>query len=85
MFMSIRQLSESYDICTRTVKSRVSEIRQQKRYTTRDMAVIDDGNIVRVNHLVWVDYMMNRQALRHGCKIAPYDPEAIKRALGGEA
>ena len=81
-----RQLPEEFGLSKSTVYSRVKEIREEiekGRYDER--SIIDDGNIVLINTLVFKDYMMYRKFLRekNARKMAPpFQPEVWVRLEG---
>ena len=85
-FMGKKELAEYMGISVGTVNNRIAEIRNEPRYKNKDMPIIDDGQVVRVNVLVFYDYLCNRQSLKDmnlRKYLDPYDAEAVARAIGG--
>ena len=85
-------LSKKYNISKQTVRNRVHEIMQNvgtgKRYT--DAAVIEDGGMVFINELVWLDWIKYRKQLlsdnpnvkKH---VEKFNPQKWISYLGGMA
>lgn len=64
IYKSKAELRIEWDICNTTIDTRLKEIEKEVnngRYPAN--SVIRDGGIIRVNHLVFIDYMYNRQKL----------------------
>lgn len=65
LYQRYETLSKKYNVSKGTVRNRVHEILQNvgtgKRYT--DAAVIEDGGMVFINELVWLDWMKYRKQL----------------------
>ena len=64
IYKSKAELKIEWGICNTTIDTRLKEIEQEVqcgRYPNN--SVIRDGGIIRVNHLVFIDYMYNRQRL----------------------
>lgn len=80
------QLAEELGISKGTVQNRLKEIRgeiKSGRYVKQ--AIIEDGNIVLINVLVFLDYMSCRQQLRSKNlrkHVPPFRPEEWTRLLG---
>lgn len=87
-YMQKQQLSNEFHIGKTTVYSRLKEIEeeiQNGRYS--DYAIINDGNIVLVNVLVFIDYMTYRRRLRekNTRKYVPmFNPAEIAKIIGWE-
>lgn len=85
-YCSLDKIAEDFQISKQTARSRVNEIRHEivkRRYPK--LAIIDDENIVRVNRLVFIDYMTNRQMLKSETQrkyVDKYDPAEISKNLG---
>lgn len=85
-YMPKQQLAEEFHISKSTVYSRMKEIEgemQTGRYN--QYAIIQDGNIVLVNVLVFIDYMTNRRMLRekNARKHVPeFQPDEIMKICG---
>lgn len=84
-YMSLECLAKEMSLTKDTIRIRVNEIRKEigKRY--KNLAVIDDGNIVLVNRFVFIDYMVNRRKLkdknlrRH---VKPFNAAEVASYLG---
>ena len=80
------ELKIEWSICTTTIDTRLKEIEDEVlkgRYPNN--SVIRDGGIVRVNHLVFIDYMNNRQRLLQPNLrkyIEPFNAYEIARSIG---
>ena len=80
------ELKIEWSICTTTIDTRLKEIEDEVlkgRYPSN--SVIRDGGIVRVNHLVFIDYMNNRQRLLQPNLrkyIEPFNAYEIARSIG---
>lgn len=87
-YMPKQQLADEFHISKSTVFSRMKEIEkeiQSGRYS--DYAIINDGNIVLVNVLVFIDYMTYRRRLKEkdARKYVPeFNPSEIKKIIGWE-
>ena len=87
-YMPKQQLADEFHISKSTVYLRMKEIEteiQNGRYS--DYAIIDDGNIVLVNVLVFIDYMTYRRRLKekNARKYVPdFNPTEIKKVIGWE-
>lgn len=87
-YMPKQQLADEFHISKSTVFSRMKEIEkeiQSGRYS--DYAIINDGNIVLVNVLVFIDYMTYRRRLKekNARKYVPeFNPSEIKKIIGWE-
>lgn len=86
IYKSKAELKIEWDICNTTIDSRLKEIENEVlngRYPNN--SVIRDGGIIRVNHLVFIDYMSNRQKLlepnlrKH---VEPFNAYEIARNIG---
>ena len=80
------ELKIEWSICTTTIDTRLKEIEDEVlkgRYPSN--SVIRDGGIVRVNHLVFIDYMTNRQRLLQPNLrkyVEPFNAYEIARSIG---
>ena len=80
------ELKIEWSICTTTIDTRLKEIEDEVlkgRYPTN--SVIRDGGIVRVNHLVFIDYMTNRQRLLQPNLrkyVEPFNAFEIAKSIG---
>lgn len=80
------ELKIEWSICTTTIDTRLKEIEDEVlkgRYPTN--SVIRDGGIVRVNHLVFIDYMNNRQRLLQPNLrkyVEPFNAFEIAKSIG---
>lgn len=86
IYASKGDLADMLGISKGTVQNRLEEIKSEKRYTMKDRAVIEDGNIVRINLLVFLDYMTNRRWLMDKNlrkRVPPYNPEEVALSIGG--
>lgn len=92
LYQRYETLSKKYNVSKGTVRNRVNEILQNvgtgKRYT--DAAVIEDGGIVFINELVWLDWMKYRKQLLSDNpnvkkRVDVFDPKKWIFYLGGEA
>ncbi|MDO4308375.1 MAG: hypothetical protein Q4C77_16260 [Eubacteriales bacterium] len=87
-YMPKQQLAEEFHVSKSTVFARLKEIEteiQGGRYS--DYAIINDGNIVLVNVLVFIDYLTYRQKLRgkNTRKYVPaFNPAEITKIIGWE-
>lgn len=85
-YMSKQQLADEFHISKSTVFSRMKEIQQEiqkGRYS--DFAIIEDGNIVLVNVLVFIDYLTYRRKLKekNARKYVPeFNPAEIMNTIG---
>lgn len=85
--MTAAGLALKYGLSKRTVQSRMKEIEAEsgrgKRYARQSM--INDGNIVFVNELVFLDWLSVRQRFRDtNAKkyLDPFDPGVWVKYLG---
>ena len=80
------ELKIEWSICTTTIDTRLKEIEDEVlkgRYPGN--SVIRDGGIVRVNHLVFIDYMNNRQRLLQPNLrkyVEPFNAFEIAKSIG---
>ena len=80
------ELKIEWSICTTTIDTRLKEIEDEVlkgRYPNN--SVIRDGGIVRVNHLVFIDYMNNRQRLLQPDLrkyVEPFNAFEIAKSIG---
>ena len=80
------ELKIEWSICTTTIDTRLKEIEDEVlkgRYPSN--SVIRDGGIVRVNHLVFIDYMNNRQRLMQANLrkyVEPFNAFEIAKSIG---
>lgn len=80
------ELKIEWSICTTTIDTRLKEIEDEVlkgRYPSN--SVIRDGGIVRVNHLVFIDYMNNRQRLLQPNLrkyVEPFNAFEIAKSIG---
>lgn len=80
------ELKIEWSICTTTIDTRLKEIEDEVlkgRYPNN--SVIRDGGIVRVNHLVFIDYMTNRQRLLQPNLrkyVEPFNAFEIAKSIG---
>ena len=80
------ELKIEWSICTTTIDTRLKEIEDEVlkgRYPSN--SVIRDGGIVRVNHLVFIDYMTNRQRLLQPNLrkyVEPFNAFEIAKSIG---
>ena len=80
------ELKIEWSICTTTIDTRLKEIEDEVlkgRYPSN--SVIRDGGIVRVNHLVFIDYMNNRQRLLQTNLrkyVEPFNAFEIAKSIG---
>ena len=86
-YMNMQDLADKYRMCKRTVRDRVREIENEigrgKRYERQ--AVINDGNIVLVNELVFLDWMQVRKDVLNKSTrkyVTDFNPAAWVRYLG---
>ena len=85
-YKSKEQLKVEWGICTTTIDTRLKEIEDEVlkgRYPRN--SVIRDGGIIRVNHLVFIDYMTNRQRLLQPNLrkyVEPFNAYEIARSIG---
>ncbi|MDO4647937.1 MAG: hypothetical protein Q4B26_04740 [Eubacteriales bacterium] len=84
-YRNYRDTAKEFGISEATVKARTKEIRGQigKRY--QDYALIEDGNIVMINQLVFIDWQCNRRKLMdHNMKkyVPVFDPAAVAAYSG---
>lgn len=86
-YMNMQDLADKYGMCKRTVRDRVREIENEigrgKRYERQ--AVINDGNIVLVNELVFLDWLTVRKDILSGTRrkyVLDFNPGAWARYLG---
>ena len=88
-YMPKQMLADEFHISKSTVYARMKEIEkeiQQGRYSR--YAIINDGNIVLINVLVFIDYLANRRRLleRNTRKYVPdFNPAEIMRDIGWES
>lgn len=86
IYKSKAELKIEWDICNTTIDSRLKEIENEVlngRYPNN--SVIRDGGIIRVNHLVFIDYMYNRQKLLEPNLrkyVEPFNAYEIARDIG---
>lgn len=87
-YMPKQQLADEFHISKSTVYLRMKEIEAEiKNGRYSDYAIIDDGNIVLVNVLVFIDYMVYRRRLKekNTRKYVPeFNPAEIKKVIGWE-
>ena len=87
-YMPKQQLADEFHISKSTVYSRMKEIESEinnGRYS--NYAIINDGNIVLVNVLVFIDYLTYRRRLleKNARKYVPeFNPSEIKKIIGWE-
>lgn len=85
-YMHKEQLAQEFGICKSTVYNRLNEIRQEmKNGRYNDYAVIDDGKLVLVNVLVFIDYLKYRKLLKdkNARKYVPeFQPEKLVQIIG---
>lgn len=80
------ELKIEWSICTTTIDTRLKEIEDEVlkgRYPNN--SVIRDGGIVRVNYLVFIDYMTNRQRLLQPNLrkyVEPFNAFEIAKSIG---
>ena len=80
------ELKIEWSICTTTIDTRLKEIEDEVlkgRYPSN--SVIRDGGIVRINHLVFIDYMNNRQRLLQPNLrkyVEPFNAFEIAKSIG---
>lgn len=85
-YMSKQQLAEEFHLSKSTVFSRMKEIEveiRNGRYGPH--AIIDDGNIVRINRLVFIDYMTYRRRLKEKNarkNVPPFNSAEVKHIIG---
>lgn len=79
--LTVKQLSELTGDSTKTIRSRISGIREQiRRGRYNEYALIEAKKGTRINFYVYYDYDKFREALenRNTCKaVPPFDPERI--------
>lgn len=86
VYKSRAELRIEWDICNTTIDTRLKEIEAEAskgRYPSN--SVIRDGGIIRVNHLVFIDYMYNRQKLLEPNLrkyVEPFNAYEIARNIG---
>lgn len=86
VYKSKAELRIEWDICNTTIDTRLKEIEEEAnkgRYPSN--SVIRDGGIIRVNHLVFIDYMYNRQKLMEPNLrkyVEPFNAYEIARNIG---
>lgn len=64
-FVSMKSLSERYELCMNTVRDRKKGIEEEiisGRYPSN--SIINDGNLVLINEMVFLDYLSNRKLLK---------------------
>ncbi len=87
-YKNISGISKEFEICPRTVKSKIAEIREEiKKGRYSRYAVIADGKIVLVNVYVFMDYLTFRQQLldENMRKSVPaFQPRTIAELCGWE-
>ncbi len=85
-YMTKEVLAKEFHMCKSTVSNRMKEIEQQvKDGRYNDYAVIQDGKIVLINELVFIDYMKYRKMLldKNAKKYVPkFRPDLIIQTLG---
>ena len=85
-YMEKQQLSEEFKMSVQTIKGRVQEIEseiEKGRYD--DFAIIRDGKLLRINVLVFIDYMTYRRRLldKNARQYVPeFHPEKMVRSIG---
>ena len=85
-YISRGELKQQIGKSLGTVDNRIKEIEEQVkvgRYP--EYSVIRDGGIVRVNHLVFIDYMNNRQRLLQPNLrkyVEPFNAFEIAKSIG---
>ena len=86
IYKSKAELKIEWGICNTTIDTRLKEIEDEARkgrYPSN--SVIRDGGIIRVNHLVFIDYMYNRQRLLEPnlrTYVEPFDAYEIAKGIG---
>lgn len=85
-YKSKEELKIEWSICTTTIDTRLKEIEDESRKGRYpNNSVIRDGGIVRVNHLVFIDYMTNRQRLLQPNLrkyVEPFNAFEIAKSIG---
>lgn len=86
IYKSKAELRIEWSICNTTIDSRLKEIESEcKKGRYPSNSVIRDGGIIRVNHLVFIDYMYNRQRLLEPNLrkyVEPFNAYEIARDIG---
>ena len=79
-------IATEFDMCKNTVSNRVKEIEKEiKAGRYSDYAIIQDGNILLINLLVFIDYMTYRQRLQKKNlrkNVPAFRPDLIAREIG---
>lgn len=85
-YMHKDQIAKEFGISTGTVRNRLIEIREEiKNGRYNDYAVIDDGKLVLINALVFIDYLTYRKMLldKNARKYVPkFQPEKLIQTIG---
>ena len=85
-YMHKEQLAKEFNISMGTVHNRMKEIQEEiKKGRYNDYAVIQDGKLVLVNVLVFIDYLTYRRQLldRNARKYTPaFQPEKLVQTIG---
>lgn len=85
-YMKKETLAEEMHICKGTVVNRLREIENEimnGRYS--DYAIIQDGNILLINVLVFIDFLTYRKRLLNKNlrkNVPPFRPDIIARDIG---
>lgn len=85
-YMKKETLAEELHICKGTVVNRLREIEKEidnGRYS--DYAIIQDGNIVLINILVFIDFLTYRKRLLNKNlrkNVPPFRPDVLARDIG---
>lgn len=85
-YMRKKEVAEEFKISERTVTNYIKEIEAEilsKRYN--DYALIQDGKIVLINILVFLDYMKYRTALKNGTTrkhVPQFNPDQLVQIMG---
>lgn len=85
-YMHKEQLAQEFGITKATVYNRMKEIQTEiKNGRYNDYAVIQDGKLVLINVLVFIDYLTYRKMLldKNARKYAPeFHPEKLIQMIG---
>lgn len=86
VYISMNDLAERYGLCKDTIRDRKKGIEAEiasGRYP--DISIIEDGNKVFINELVFLDYLKNRKSLNNRTlrkHVKPFRPADWVEMLG---
>lgn len=85
-YMKKDGIAEEFHISPQTVRNRLKEIEQEvKKGRYSDHAVIQDGNILLINVLVFLDYLTYRRQLMNKNlrkNVPAFRPDILMRDMG---